>query len=427
MHKRSGNTVIKIIFLCVGIVPGVIFAAPSAEELRVQINERSKTIQSLEKEIQGYRTQLNTTGKQITTLSGAVKELTTTSKKIQTDIKLTETKIETSELKIEELSHDIGSKEEALQRSRNALATIVRNNQEYQNESLLESYIANKTMGELWSDIDALLAISEGVQTHMAEVRMIKSELESTKVKKQEEKKSLELYHEDLDAQHKVAEYNRKTTSDLLSQTKNQESNYKKLLVDREARKRAFETELANLESQLKIVLDVSKLPDKGTGTLGWPTNSRRITQAFGDTEFSRQNPGVYNGRGHNGIDIAASVGDPIFAAEGGKVLGVGDTDLSCPGASYGRWVLIEHANGLSTLYAHLSVIRVGANQPVARGDTIGNAGNTGYSTGPHLHFTVYASQGVRIQSLPSKGCLGRVYTIPVAAYASYLNPLMYL
>ena len=409
------------------LLPLLVGATPTAEELRSQIDARSKNIKALETEITTYKKELDTTGKQINTLSGAVKELTTTSKKLKVDINLTEVRIDTSKLKIEELSHDIGNKEDSLGRSRDALSSIVRSNEERQNLSAAETFITQNSMSELWVDLDMLATLSEGLQEHIAEVRTIKSELESAKTAKEKEQQSLKKYKEDLGGQREVAEYNRKTTNELLSQTKNKESNYKKILSDREARKRAFESELAALESQLKIVLDLSQLPETGKKALAWPVLTPFITQEFGDTAFSRQNPGVYNGRGHNGIDLRANIGDPIMASEAGTIVGVGDTDLACPGASYGRWVLIEHGNGLTTLYAHLSVIRASARQIIARGETIGYAGKTGYSTGPHLHFTVYASQGVQVRSLPSKGCLGRTYTLPVAPYASYLNPLLYL
>jgi hypothetical protein len=83
----------------------------------------------------------------------------------------------------------------------------------------------------------------------------------------------------------------------------------------------------------------------------------------------------------------------------------------------------------LSSLYGHLSSIGVTAGQQVGRGDTIGYSGNTGYSTGPHLHFTVFASAAVkvvRMAEIGSKsGC--RNASVPVSANAGYLNPLDYL
>ncbi|MDO8510173.1 MAG: M23 family metallopeptidase, partial [bacterium] len=172
--------------------------------------------------------------------------------------------------------------------------------------------------------------------------------------------------------------------------------------------------------------IDPSSIPGARVGVLAWPLDSVMITQYFGHTDFSRSNSTLYNGNGHNGVDFRAAVGTRVLAALEGTVLAVGDTDLVCPGASYGKWVLIEHPNGLSSLYAHLSLIKATQSQNVATGDIVGYSGSTGYSTGPHLHFTVYASQGVKVNTYKSKVC-GGTYIMPVADLRAYLNPLSYL
>jgi murein DD-endopeptidase MepM/ murein hydrolase activator NlpD len=89
--------------------------------------------------------------------------------------------------------------------------------------------------------------------------------------------------------------------------------------------------------------------------------------------------------------------------------------------------VFIDHDNGLSTLYAHLSTYTVAQGQSVAVREVIGYSDTTGYATGPHLHLGVYASMGSEIASFPSKSCAGKIYTMPVAAPSAYLNPLSYL
>ena len=170
----------------------------------------------------------------------------------------------------------------------------------------------------------------------------------------------------------------------------------------------------------------MSKLPKYGSGVLKYPLTNPIITQYFGNTPFASQNPQVYNGSGHNGIDFGTRVGTPILSALEGTVLGTGNTDASCSGVSYGKWVLIKHPNGLTSLYAHLSSILVKEGDRLATSQKIGLSGNTGYSTGPHLHFTVYASDVVQITSYRSKVC-GTNMTMPVAPRAGYLNPLTYL
>jgi murein DD-endopeptidase MepM/ murein hydrolase activator NlpD len=87
----------------------------------------------------------------------------------------------------------------------------------------------------------------------------------------------------------------------------------------------------------------------------------------------------------HNGIDLVAPPGTPIHAASDGKVVG------AAPNAGYGNWVRIEHAHNVATVYGHLSEFAPGisAGMEVHRGQVIGFVGNTGRSTGPHLHFEV--------------------------------------
>lgn len=112
-----------------------------------------------------------------------------------------------------------------------------------------------------------------------------------------------------------------------------------------------------------------------------------------------------------------------------GVVRATGNTD-AVPGCySWGMWTLIDHANGLSTLYAHQSSIAVTAGQKVTTGQVIGYVGNTGYSTGPHLHFTVYAKKGVTVRKfneIKTVTSCGPAST-PVAATDAYLDPMLYL
>lgn len=89
---------------------------------------------------------------------------------------------------------------------------------------------------------------------------------------------------------------------------------------------------------------------------------------------------------GKNGVDIGGSIGQGVYAAAGGTVI------LARSGGwngGYGNYIIISHPNGSQTLYGHLSEVSVSAGQSVAQGDLIGALGNSGNSTGPHLHFEV--------------------------------------
>ena len=86
----------------------------------------------------------------------------------------------------------------------------------------------------------------------------------------------------------------------------------------------------------------------------------------------------------HTGTDMACPTGTPILAAMSGRVTTTGINRV------YGNYVIIDHGNGYQTLYAHMSKIIASKGQWVSQGTRIGLVGSTGYSTGPHLHFTVY-------------------------------------
>ena len=95
------------------------------------------------------------------------------------------------------------------------------------------------------------------------------------------------------------------------------------------------------------------------------------------------------------------------------------------PMCQYGKWVLVKHPNGLTSLYAHLSSISVSKGQAVAQGQTLGLSGNTGYATGPHLHLTLYISSAVTFKNYTCNS--GAVAYIPIAPLNAYLNPFSYL
>ncbi len=89
---------------------------------------------------------------------------------------------------------------------------------------------------------------------------------------------------------------------------------------------------------------------------------------------------------GYNGIDLGAPIGTPVYASASGDVIIAKSSGYN---GGYGQYVVINHANGTQTLYGHLSAVYVGVGYHVAQGQLIGSVGNTGKSTGPHLHFEV--------------------------------------
>lgn len=396
------------------------------DDLKGKIDERNQTIANLEKEIADYQNQIQKTGAEANTLKNKIASLELTRKKLLAETKVIQNKVAAANLTIQKLNGQISDAELTIVKTLDGISETLRQTNIAESASLAEILLNYPKMSDFLDRAQSLSELNDGLKSALVNLRNLKSNLQEKNTAVQGTKKQLVTLANDLSDKQKVTEYNKAQTAKILTATKNQQSEYQKILNQKIALKNAFEQELLNYESQLKFAIDPSNLPAVGSGVLKWPLTSVTITQYFGNTEFAKTHAQVYNGQGHNGIDFRAPIGTRVFASLSGVVDGVGDTDTVCPGASYGKWVLIRHQNGLSTLYAHFSVINVKAGDSVATGDVIGYSGETGYSTGPHLHFTVYATQGVKIMTRKSTVCKGS-YTMPVASLNAYLNPLSYL
>lgn len=172
--------------------------------------------------------------------------------------------------------------------------------------------------------------------------------------------------------------------------------NKQKLATSRSAkdsRVKLLEKDVAELQKQLDRELEESQAIERqlralsGTSTVVsknedfiWPAAySKSITCKYGP----RIHPVTKKKGTHTGIDIRASMGSNVYAAASGKVVTAGWN------TAYGNMIIIDHGNGITTLYGHASKLVVKVGDTVNQGDIIMKAGSTGYSTGPHLHFEV--------------------------------------
>jgi murein DD-endopeptidase MepM/ murein hydrolase activator NlpD len=398
--------------------------AQSVNELKSKIQDRNKKISDLEREIAAYQTEINEIGQEKQTLQSAIRSLDLSGKKIQADISATENKIGASELRIRQLTLEIELQQQKMERSREVMADTFNKLNQAESSSLIENLLSHDNLAEFWSELEYLERFKSGVRNNYNKLSELKKSLEGNKVAMAADVENLESLKAELASKHGSVLANKNEKDELLSLTKNEEAKYQALLAEKEARRAAFLKELKEFESQLDFAINPDSVPSAGKGVLRAPLDNLTITQYFGNTPFAKS--GAYNGNGHNGMDFGTPVGTPVKAALGGIVVDLGDTDTVCRNASYGKWILLRHNNGLSTLYAHMSGFNVSKGQQVSTSQVIGYSGNTGYSTGPHLHFTVYATEGVRVMNRPSQAC-GGVYVMPVADLQAYLNPLDYL
>lgn len=409
-----------IALACTLLIMPMFALADSNADIQKQIDQNNAQIQQLENEIAQYQSQLTLTQAQKNTLQNKINQLNLQNRQLSAKISVTKSQIKTTQLQITQLSGTISEKQASIDDEKAGLADSIRILYDVEQQPLALTLIGADNVSDAWQDMDALAQIQSRVQDNIQRLAADKQTLTDSKTQAEQKNAQLVTQQKTLTTQQGSLAATTRAQNDLLKETKSKEATYQQIIADKRAQEKSFEDTINALQAKLKSA-DTTSIPLAGSSVLSWPLKSVRITQYFGDTAFSRT--AAYNGKGHNGIDLGASIGTPVYAALSGTVQ---DTNYGvAPNCQYGKWVLIKHANGLTTLYAHLSGIEVSPGQAVDTGDLIGYSGETGYATGPHLHFTVYNSSGVSF--INYKCASGPTVRVPVSPFNGYLNPMDYL
>lgn len=230
--------------------------------------------------------------------------------------------------------------------------------------------------------------IAQSDQRRLEEIQQAADDLSSTQAKMQQELRSLAEAQQTLaDSESLLAE--KRTESDgLLRSLAAQKEEFELLLDDSEAKQDALMKEIAQKEKELANAQYEEKLAKLALQGQNPPSNATWITPVSGYTISSafgmRIHPVYKYALMHNGIDMACPQGTPIYATRAGTV-----TTASYQAGGAGYYVSINHGDGFSSIYMHMTNYVVSSGQSVAAGQLIGYVGSTGVSTGPHLHFGV--------------------------------------
>lgn len=417
--------------------------ADTASDLQKQIQDKNAALAALQAEIAQYEAQLTTIGSAKKTLEAEIKRLDTERKKLSADISVTQNRIATANLTLQELAGAIADKGQKIAVSQATIGASLRSVAELDEVTVAEHFLSGHSFSSAWQDADRLSALQSALGVEIDTLMGAKTALEENQAEVAKQEQNLQSYKKELAGQKTVLDQNRTVQATVLSETKSKESSYQSILTAKRAAAEALQNEINSYESQLKFTFDPTSIPPSGAGVLSFPLdpaymtkcparqntfkNIYCLTQYFGNTAFAQS--GAYKGAGHNGVDLGAPTGTKVVAALAGTVVGTGNTDLVKGCYSFGKWILVRHDNGLATVYAHLSYIGVTAGQRVMTGEYIGLSGQTGYATGPHLHFGLYVADAVKIVRFGdvkvTTNC-GNA-TVPIAPTAAYLNPIQYL
>jgi murein DD-endopeptidase MepM/ murein hydrolase activator NlpD len=364
----------------------------------------------------------------IASMDEQIKQVAKEIKRTKKEIKENKEQIELTQIEIEKQVIELEKQEETLDE---ALLYLY----EEQDQPLLYRLFSFDTFSRILDRQEYLGAAQEKVSDTIVEVSNLKTSLEGKRESLITDKQDLKELRVQLKAAKKSIKEEQKEKEKLLKETKGREDKYEMLVAAKKA-------EEANI---LKKIQDLSRTgegrhydgsrnkkeeesgkQDKEKISRGyiWPIKivgdyRHQVGQYYGMTDYAKS--GAYNGAPHNGIDLSSIPNKNGFldlrvrAAKEGKVIMVTHESVS---GGWGNAVVVEHPDGMFTLYGHLSRVVVKEGQKVKQGQMLGIEGNTGASTGRHLHFSIYMK--ITIYKTPW-------YYGPGYDYQWTLNPLEFL
>ncbi len=418
-------------FFGVFLVFSVITSAALAEEdLQQSIQKKNQELLEINSKIRTTQSEINKLQGQGRTLKQALATLGYQIDQANLGIKSSEINIEKLRLELQSLGYELGEVSTDINSKEAAIGKILRQLQQRDSDGLLVVLLKHDSLADGLFEVQALRDLQNNLSIEAAELIELQGYLENNVVQTKGKKSEVEVENINLKNRKNILADQQSEKDRLLKETKNQENLYQQKLTQLESQQRAILDEITRIEAELRTKYKPGDLPSKKATAFVWPValsddgGKGTITQNFGETAYASR---FYKGQAHNGMDIAAPIGTPIYAAADGKVVRV---DYNGRYYQYGRYILIDHGNGLSTLYAHLSETVAGTGSSVTKGQLIGYVGNTGFVTGPHLHFGVYATPSGGWQISDSKAQPGLVSVPPASGLVPIgvaVNPQNYL
>lgn len=371
------------------------YAAKTAAELEEE-QRKAAQIAALEQKKKEQQEKLKELEKQIAEARAKKEDVMVTKNLLDQRNQLLLEQIDDTQNQIDDAAAQIARYELLEQEQYELFCQQVRSEEERGSLSYLSVLFKATSMADLLNRMEFVNEVAEYNKTLIAAMKETRENIKAEKTEM--EAKEAQLGEQQDELQGKLDE-----TTKLMNEYAADQRELEKLYAAEEAAGKAIVAEINRLMAESDVV-------PSAEGFI-WPvTTSKMISSPQGN----RVSPG--NGIGssnHKGVDICnVSYSSKIYATKSGKVLiaSMPYSDKDGGKSGYGNYVVIDHGGGMSTLYAHMSIVKVSVGQYVSQGDVIGVTGNTGASTGPHLHYEVHSTTMVN----------GRAVTV-------YENPLNYL
>ncbi len=374
------------ILLAVLMLPLPARAATSAE---IQ-----KQIDALKQENREIQAQINAIQGQYDANLNEMKDIVSRKESIDQQIALLNTKIETTNAEIAAYGQLIADSQDDLDEAEAQLLDLsqqhrqrVRAMEEKGNLTYWQVIFQANSFMDLLDRMNMVEEINASDRARIEQMRIAADIVEANRLNLAAEKNALKQTREQLAADEAALEAKRSESDDLLYELEQKAEEFQLLIDESEVLQDELMLEIAQKEVELKeakydeylakLALQGENPPSDASWIM--PV-SGRLTSPFG----MRLHPVLGYKRMHNGIDIAAAQGTPIYATRAGKV-----TTCSYQAGGAGNYVSINHLDGFSSIYMHMTHYVVSPGQMVSQGQVIGYVGSTGISTGPHLHLGI--------------------------------------
>jgi len=335
-------------------------------------NELGEQQQQIQQQMQAQQEKTAAAQQKVDSVANQLRKVQTELENAQGDYKDIQTKLSATEQQIETNTVILATAEKKLSERGRILSNRIRDIYQNGQLSYLDVLLGANDLSDFTTRMDVLKMV---INKDMQLILKVKAERElvlQTKAALEQDRASILTLKQAAEERKKTIEVSKKERQRVLDGA----------VSERDASEQAYQ-ELVDtsrrIEQMIRSKKSSSDGPSGSTGAMIWPTDVREITSPFG----WRIHPVFGSQRFHSGIDIGADYGDAVVAADGGVVI------FADWMGGYGKAVIIEHGNGVSTLYAHNSGLLVSEGQRVRKGEIVSRVGSTGYSTGPHLHFEV--------------------------------------
>ncbi|WP_337659148.1 murein hydrolase activator EnvC family protein [Eisenbergiella tayi] len=391
-NKRCISLMLGFVLFVVWMWPAVRSDAATSSELEQSIKEKESAISQAQEE----KKQLQST---MSNIQAMVDSLESSKNDLEAYVKQLDGNLAEIQSKIDELKKMISDKEEEIEETQQMLDEAVEREKEqyaamkvriqyaYEkgNSNSLEMLLSAKSFGELLNNANYMEEMNAYDQRQLEEYQKNRELVETCKTALEEEQEVLQQAKAEVEKEEAGLET-------LISQKEQQITAFQGDISNKEAALKEYEADIAAQNSTIAALEAAAAAERKQLEELNKPkvtydggmfqlplTSYKRISDEYG----YRMHPTLGVQKFHNGVDFAAPSGTPILAAYGGTVVG------AAYNSSMSNYVMINHGDGLYTIYMHASALYVSQGQTVSKGEQIAAVGSTGRSTGPHLHFSV--------------------------------------